>query len=340
VHFFQLQLQRQAVVRIRLSVVDSLQQARTINVRNGAIIQRSGPARSGFTLIELLVVIAIIAILAAILMPVLNSAQESSLRANCANNLHEIGVGVNIYANDNNDYLPQEDWPQGDNPWETDQICRAPTVGTSQISQGPYGLGLMFFGGQIKNPRVFYCPSVQSGEYNFSTYEAPGYPWPSIPPGYNASSDDYVRCGYNYYPEPKTRELISGDDANNVSVPALTYQNQSITFSVQNPPGGPQQSGLTEPILLKTTQLDQSKAMTVDLIKDWKDIGHKHRGQPFGATALFGDGHALFQSMTGKNVKGSCAPFDPKLWDPLDSGGLGPGNDPVAFRVILNGFMP
>jgi prepilin-type N-terminal cleavage/methylation domain-containing protein/prepilin-type processing-associated H-X9-DG protein len=312
-------------------------------VRNGLATHRLPQNRCGFTLIELLVVIAIIAILAAMLLPVLNSAQESSLRASCANNLHQVGIGLNVYANDNNDYFPQEDWPQGDNPWETDQICRAPTVGTSQISQGPYGLGLLYFGGQVKDPRVFYCASVSSGEYNFSTYTAPGYTWPSIPPGYTASSDDYIRCGYNYYPEPKTREQVSGDDANNVTVPALTYQTQKITFTAPNPPGGSAQSDLQEPILLNTTQVDPTKAVVVDLIKDWGNIGHKHRGNPYGANALFGDGHVVFQTISGNNAKGSCRPFDPKLWDPLDGGtptGSGPGNDPVGFRVIVNGFLP
>ena len=57
----------------------------------------------GFTLIELLVVIAIIAILAAVLLPVLAAAQEKGKRAQCINNLRQVGVGDLIYAEDNND---------------------------------------------------------------------------------------------------------------------------------------------------------------------------------------------------------------------------------------------
>ena len=116
--------------------------------------------KKGFTLIELLVVIAIIAILASIIMPALGAAREAARRGVCVSNLHNIGLMVLMYANDNQQNLP---WYLGF--YNTHSVyCDGMGIGLNVQPRWSEWMGVTasdYFEGRGK---VLVCPSAWHAE--------------------------------------------------------------------------------------------------------------------------------------------------------------------------------
>ncbi|HWI57505.1 MAG TPA: type II secretion system protein [Bacillota bacterium] len=101
---------------------------------------------SAFTLIELLVVIAIISILASLLLPAFSGAKKRAHAVACISNLHQLGLALSLYVEDNDNHLPACAWP-------------LPSQGTNPPPLPPITATLMPY---LKSKEVFHCPADRS----------------------------------------------------------------------------------------------------------------------------------------------------------------------------------
>jgi len=129
---------------------------------------------NAFTLIELLVAVAVIAMLLSILLPGLGRAKQEGRRVVCLNNLRQMGMAAQVYADQNNDYYPVAyDTPVSDPPsftireWD---FIRTKNYDTGEITVKP---GLLWQGKTIL--KVHQCPSF------YGNANSPGDPYT----GYN-----------------------------------------------------------------------------------------------------------------------------------------------------------
>jgi prepilin-type N-terminal cleavage/methylation domain-containing protein len=280
--------------------------------------------KKAFTLIELLVVISIIALLLSIMLPSLRMAKEVAKRTVCATRLNQLGVGIMMYANKNNDMIPSSRYRPGQ-PW--DQSTQ--TGGISNLAytlfelrydlsdaallQTPpkqrvwyaWGLGLLFMNDIIETGEAMYCPSSTgkagtAGHFTYDVYSNNDSSFPFR----NLDSDkpNHVRSSYMYVPQARQKVYITG----------------SGSFG----------EGYFPDAAERVTQLRSNGILACDILLSLNYLAHK-KGvgvKGAGVNALATDGSVFFSNNPDA--------FDPALWG--EDGSWERTQDEYVFQKILS----
>ena len=227
----------------------------------------------GFTLIELLVVIAIIAILAAILFPVFAQARDSARQTTCLNNCKQLGIALQMYAQDYDEGLPS---------WPFSKLLSSPI-----FKEWGYSTWVPALMPYVKNNGVFACPNGPTT----------GTSWPNQaiagPKGaqmvVNLAISEYIENRDNGFPN---LAVLSGAKNGPADVTVIAescfngiYQDWSDGFKI---PDRPNNFGLWRFYCSK-----QGGATCVG----------RHKGH--GINAVYADGHAKFTP--GERIWGGAA---------------------------------
>jgi len=209
---------------------------------NSAFNSPLGSLQGGFafTLVELLVVVAIIALLAALLLPALNSAKQRALTTACISNLRQSGVALNIYVQDQNSFPLAT---SGDGLGNC-QLALRPLVGTQVLCCPKIGTASAKLLG-IFPTNIFIYPTYG--------YNIMGAVWNNQPPLNLGLGGDYNLDDGTYLPTPESRvqrpsQMIAlGDTQAALPIPKdlaanhtpadLLFISSPYTFAIYGAPG-------------------------------------------------------------------------------------------------------
>ena len=213
-------------------------------------MKRFAPERQSyraFTLIELLVVIAIIAILAALLLPALSKAKSRAYAATDINNCKQTMLGMIMFCDDNNDFLPYPGWHVTSDCWITAAnppnmvlvgrtLANFKTFYDHQVSwftgmtapepgsPTPPRSGQLYQ--YLKNPKIFLCPQDKvDSKYLLRNQLISSYVWNGAAVAYQDGPRPYKRSQFK-----PTNILQWENDENN------TYANSGTWNDFSNYP--------------------------------------------------------------------------------------------------------
>lgn len=227
--------------------------------------------RSGFTLIELLVVIAIIAILAAILFPILTNAKRRGADVKCISNLRQIGGAMSLYLQDNGDRYPAFPCQWG-----------RPSPLSDDYSASPNTAGLMrLLYNYSKTTKIWTCPLGATRKDAPLSGSQCKYPANGDPSMVGWVTVNGTRASSNYFSYPLTYGYTSSYTESCCGMTPLEAINK--WGNVWNPGGA-----------MWNYSIDyRQPAWNKRLIQDayWMVSGNRWRPHTKGTNILFHDGH-------------------------------------------------
>ncbi len=201
-------------------------------------------SRRGFTLIELLVVIAIIAVLIALLLPAVQSAREAARRAQCTNNLKQIGLGLHNYHS-SYDVFPMGGSKglnyseQGYYPWENFS-AQASMLG--YMEQAPIYNAINFNFSADVGYGYAWPPNVTIYNLKLAVFACPSDPYlgaTSVPAGPNGTSEPNSLNSYNAcYGTTNLGSLSTGSSAQSTGVDTTGLFTIWKSYGVKNATDG------------------------------------------------------------------------------------------------------